>query len=132
MGVGHLAVGFVAKRVSPRTPLAVLMLAAVALDALWATFVLLGLEHARIVPGITAASPLDLYDYPISHSLLTSVLWASAFAAIVQAVLRDRAAAVIAFACVLSHWLLDLVSHRPDLPVGLHGPYLGLGLWRSV
>ncbi len=132
MGVGHLAVGFAAKRAAPRAPLSLLLLGAVLLDALWSTFVLLGIEHARIVPGITAASPLDLYDYPISHSLLTAVLWASGFALTVYAVLRDRAAAGIAWACVLSHWILDFVSHRPDVPVGLHGPYLGLGLWSSL
>jgi membrane-bound metal-dependent hydrolase YbcI (DUF457 family) len=132
MGIGHLAVGFAAKRAAPAVPLLVLLLAATFLDVLWSSFILLGVEHARIVPGITAASPLDLYDYPVSHSLVASLLWTGLAAATFLALRRDRAAAALVGACVLSHWLLDVVSHRPDVPVGWHGPYLGLGLWSSV
>jgi hypothetical protein len=132
MGIGHLAVGFAAKRAAPTVPLVVLLLAATFLDVLWSSFILLGVEHARIVPGITAASPLDLYDYPVSHSLVATLLWTGLGAAAFLAVRRDRATAALVGACVLSHWLLDVVSHRPDVPVGWHGPYLGLGLWSSV
>jgi hypothetical protein len=28
--------------------------------------------------------------------------------------------------------VLDAISHRPDVPVLPHGPYVGLGLWNSV
>jgi hypothetical protein len=132
MGIGHLAVNSAAKRAAPAVPLLVLLLAATFLDVLWSSFILLGVEHARIVPGITAASPLDLYDYPVSHSLVASLLWTGLAGAAFLAVTRDRAAAALVGACVLSHWLLDVVSHRPDVPVGWHGPYLGLGLWNSV
>src|SRR3954471_20638965 len=76
MGIGHLATGFAAKRAVPRVPLAVLLFAATFVDVLWGAFVLSGLEHARPAPGVTAAMPFDLYDYPISHSLLGGILWA--------------------------------------------------------
>ena len=33
---------------------------------------------------------------------------------------------------VFSHWALDLLVHRPDLPLLPHGPYVGLGLWNSI
>ena len=132
MGIGHLAVGFAARRVAPEVPLALLLLAATLLDVLWGTFVLLGVEHARVVPGITAASPLDLYDYPLSHSLIGAAVWSALAAALFLLVPRGRGAVLIVAGCVLSHWVLDVVSHRPDVPVGWRGPYLGLGLWNSV
>ena len=83
MFVGHLAVGFAGKRFAPRTSLGTLLIAAQLPDILWSIFLIAGIEHARIVPGITAASPLDLYDFPISHSLLLDFVWACAFAAFV-------------------------------------------------
>ena len=132
MGVGHLAVGFAAKRAVPRVPLGVLLLAGVFCDLLWGAFLLTGIEHARIVPGITSASPLDLYDYPISHSLLAGILWALVFGGLFFAKNRYRAGAVMLGVLVLSHWALDTIAHRPDMPVFLKGPYLGLGLWNSV
>ena len=132
MGIGHLAVGFAAKRAVPRVSLGTLILAGIFCDALWGLFLLTGLEHARIVPGITRASPLELYDYPISHSLLACVLWALVFGGIYFARNRYRAGAVMLGALVLSHWVLDAIAHRPDMPVFLKGPYVGLGLWGSV
>ena len=132
MGIGHLAVGFAAKRAAPSLPLAVLLLAATLLDVLWSVFLLTGVEHARIVPGITAASPLDLYDYPLSHSLAGAALWTALAVALLLLFRRERRAAAVVAACVLSHWALDVISHRPDVPLGWHGPYLGLGLWSSV
>ena len=132
MGIGHLAVGFAAKWAVPRVPLSLLLFAAVFVDALWGFFVLTGLEHARLEPGATAAMPFDLYDYPISHSLLGGILWALVFGGIFFAAKRYRAGAVMLGVVVLSHWVLDVVSHRPDMPVFLKGPYLGLGLWNSV
>jgi hypothetical protein len=69
----------------------------------------------------------------LSHSLLLDVVWAGAFAAVYFWRRQDRRAAWVIFAAVLSHWLLDWVSHRPDMPLapGLARSY-GLGLWHSV
>lgn len=91
MGIGHLAVGFAAKGAAPRVPLAVLLLAASLLDVLFSSFILLGIEHARIVPGITAASPLDMYDYPLSHSLIAAALWTASCSFAVFLAVRTEA-----------------------------------------
>ena len=128
MGLGHLAVGFGAKRWAPQVSLGALLLAAVLPDMVWGILLLAGVEHARIVPGI-AAIPLQLYDYPISHSLVANVGWAAAFAAVVYAVTRSGRGAVVVAVAVLSHWLLDAFAHLPDMPVLPHGPYVGAGLW---
>jgi hypothetical protein len=132
MGIGHLAVGFAAKRAVPRVSLAILLFAATFVDVLWGLFVLTGLEHARPQPGATAAMPFDLYDYPFSHSLLAGIMWALVFGATFRSFKQYRAGAVMLGFVVLSHWVLDVVSHRPDMPLFLRGPYLGLGLWNSV
>ena len=90
------------------------------------------LEHVRIAPGITAFTPLDFYDYPITHSLIGTLGWAALFAGVWMAVRGRERAAILLAAAVLSHWVLDVIAHRPDMPVLPSGPYLGLGLWNSI
>jgi hypothetical protein len=133
MFVGHLAVGFAGKRLAPKTSLGTLLLATQLADILWPVFILTGIEHARIVPGITAASPLDLYDFPFSHSLVMDVKWAALFGAAYYAVRRYWRGAWVLMLAVFSHWVLDWVSHRPDMPLApaASGRY-GLGLWNSI
>jgi membrane-bound metal-dependent hydrolase YbcI (DUF457 family) len=133
MFIGHFAVGFALKRVAPRTSLGVLMAAPQTLDLLWPIFLLLGLEQVRIDPGNTAFTPLAFDSYPYSHSLAMAIVWGAVFAAayFVRTKLL-RAAGVIAFA-VVSHWILDWITHRPDLPIApWSGTKVGLGLWNSV
>ncbi|HUR79289.1 MAG TPA: metal-dependent hydrolase [Thermoanaerobaculia bacterium] len=126
MFIGHHAAAFAAKRFAPGVSLGTLFAAAILLDLVWPVFLLLGIEHVRIAPGITAFTPLDFYDYPITHSLLAAIGWSVAFAILV------RRQPVIVGATVLSHWVLDFVTHRPDLPLWPGGPKYGLGLWNSV
>ena len=133
MFVGHLAVGFAGKRFAPKTSLGTLLIAAQLPDILWSIFLITGVEHARIVPGITAASPLDLYDFPVSHSLLLDFIWAFAFAGLYFLVKRYARGAWVLLLAVLSHWVLDFVSHRPDMPLAPGLPWKhGLGVWNSV
>jgi hypothetical protein len=133
MFIGHFAVGFAAKKASPRTSLGTLFLASQFLDLLWPVLLILGIEHVRISPGNTAVTPLDFYDYPISHSLATVLGWSVALGGIYFGVRRNFRGAAVVGVCVLSHWLLDAVVHRPDLPLFPGGSVLiGLGLWGSV
>jgi hypothetical protein len=129
MFVGHFAVALAAKKATPRVSLPLLFAAVSFLDILWPLFIVLGIEHARITPGFTAASPLDLYDFPISHSLLTSLLWSVLLGAPFFFWRRVREGLVVA-GCVFSHYVLDFVTHKPDLPLVPGGQArLGLGLW---
>jgi membrane-bound metal-dependent hydrolase YbcI (DUF457 family) len=133
MVVGHFAVGFAAKRVAPCVSLGTLQLASVLPDLLVCGLLLAGVEHIRISPGITAYSYLDAYDIAISHSLMMDLIWAGLFAAAYFRRSRDSRGAWVLFAAVLSHWVLDVVSHRPDMPLapGVHRS-VGLGLWNSL
>jgi membrane-bound metal-dependent hydrolase YbcI (DUF457 family) len=133
MFIGHFAVGFASKKFAPRASLAVLLAAPLFSDMLWPVFLLLGWEHVRIAPGDTRYTPLDLYDYPWSHSLLMTVVWAAAFAAIYRLWKGDSAGTVVVFLGVASHWILDWITHRPDMPLYPGGrAHYGLGLWNSV
>jgi hypothetical protein len=129
MFLGHYAVAFASKRFAPRVSLGLLLTAALLLDLLWPVFVLLDLEQVRIEPGNTAFTPLNFISYPISHSLLATIGWASLFAGAYFLFTRQRVGTVVLWAGVVSHWILDFITHRPDLPVYPDGPVVGLGLW---
>ena len=131
MFIGHFALGLAAKRAAPRLSLAVLFAAAQLADILWPIFLAIGLEHVRIDPGNTAITPLDFVSYPYSHSLALLIIWGVVFGWLVAVRLRPGVFGVIV-ALVVSHWVLDYVTHRPDMPLYPGGPKLGLGLWNSV
>lgn len=132
MFVGHLAVALGAKRAAPNANLAWLMAGVVALDLVWPVFVLAGIEQVRIVPGATAFTPLVFDHYPWSHSLVMSLVWGAALALIARG-RRVSASSLLLVALVVSHWVLDFVSHAPDMPLWPGAsPRLGLGLWNSI
>lgn len=133
MFVGHIALGLAAKRLAPRVSLAVLLSAAQLADILWPVLVALGVEQVRIDPGNTAVTPLDFVSYPVSHSLLLLIVWGVAFGLVYRAIAghNGRALTVLAI-LVISHWVLDFLTHRPDMPLYPGGPKVGLGLWNSV
>ena len=134
MFIGHFGLAFAGKRAAPKASLGTLFVAAQLADLLWPTFLLLHAEHVEIVPGITRVTPLDFVSYPYSHSLVALAVWGALFAGGYALLRRNGwAAPLTLFTLVLSHWVLDVVSHRPDMPVTLTGPTrLGLGLWSSL
>ena len=132
MFLGHFATAYAAKRLAPRTSLGTLFAAAQLPDVIWPVLVLTGVEHATIAPGDTAFTPLRFDSYPVSHSLVTVAAWGAAFAAVHFWRKRRPLDALVLAALVVGHWVLDFVSHRPDMPLWPGGPRLGLGLWNSV
>jgi hypothetical protein len=132
MFIGHIAVAYAAKKAAPKTSLGTLLLAAQLPDLLWPAFLLLGLEHAAIVPGSTAVTPLAFTDYPLSHSLLADIGWGLVLAGVYALWKKNIRGALWLCACVVSHWVLDAISHRPDMPLYPGGHILvGWGLWNS-
>jgi membrane-bound metal-dependent hydrolase YbcI (DUF457 family) len=132
MIIGHYAIGFLASRAEPRLPLWQSMIAVVWLDILHSSLVILGVERAVLVPGITAVVPIDLQHYPISHSLVAAVLWSLLALVVVGLGVKHWRAGVFAALCVFSHFALDLVAHRPDLPLVCGEPKFGFGMWHSI
>jgi hypothetical protein len=132
MFIGHLALGFAAKRVTPRVSLAMLLLASQWADTLWPVFLALGIEEVRIAPGDTAFTPLQFVSYPYSHSLAALVIWGFVVGVVYRGIAGGRRTVWVLSALVVSHWLLDYVTHRPDMPLYPGGATYGLGLWNSV
>jgi hypothetical protein len=134
MFLGHFGLGFAVKKTAPGVSLGVLFMAAQFADLLWPTLVLARLERLDVVPGATVVTPLVFESYPYSHSLLALAAWGVLFAIVYVAATRARVTAGVAIGLlVLSHWLLDVIAHRPDLPLTLSSstPRFGLGLWNS-
>jgi hypothetical protein len=131
--IGHFGAGFGAKRIAPRTSLGTLFLSAQFIDLLWPTLLLAGVERVEVRPGITRVTPLDFVSYPVSHSLALVVCWGVLFSVTYWLIQRYPKGAVVGGALVISHWFLDAIVHRPDLPVTPGGAMrVGLGLWNSL
>lgn len=134
MFIGHFGLGFGAKKAAPAVSLGTLFLACQFADLLWPTLVLLRVERVEIEPSATAMTPLNFVSYPYSHSLAALCLWAVAIGVAYAFLRRARSLAALTLVLlVVSHWVLDVVTHRPDMPLTLNGPErLGLGLWSSL
>jgi len=132
MFIGHYALALAAKRVAPRTSLGTLFLAVQLADMLWPIFLLLGWEHAHFESGPNPFLVLWLDSIPISHSLLTLIAWGALFAGLYHWRTGYAPGALVVALAVISHWVLDFATHRPDMPLYPGGPKLGLGLWNSV
>ena len=132
MFIGHAAVALAAKPLAPRTSLALLFAAAFWVDMVWPVFLLAGIESVKIDPGNTAFTPLDFVHYPWTHSLAAAVAWSFLFALVFYRNSNPGTSLILGL-LVFSHWLLDALSHRPDLPLWPGSETrIGLGLWYSV
>ena len=129
MFIGHYAVGLASKRAAPHASLGALIAAPILLDLLWPIFLLIGREQVVIQPNSNPFLRLDFVSYPISHGLVAVIGWATLFAALYFGIARYALGAIAIWIGVISHWLLDYVVHRPDLPLYAGGRLLGLGLW---
>jgi hypothetical protein len=131
--IGHFALALGAKKYAPQVSLGILFLACQLADLIWPNLVLLGIETLQVVPGITVITPLDFVHYPYSHSLIAILLWSAVFAVFYWLLNRSGTkAAIIIGMLVLSHWVLDVITHRPDMPITFSdSSRIGLGLWNN-
>jgi hypothetical protein len=132
MFVGHLAIGLVAKRIESRVSLGTWVLAASLADLLAFPLLILGVEHFDVEPGTTANRFVGR-NIAYSHSLMTIAAYAALFAVVYFLCRRYRHGALLLSCVVLTHWFLDVVSHRPDMPLapGVSAVF-GFGLWNSL
>jgi hypothetical protein len=129
MFIGHFGAGLAGKKPGKDISLGTLFMAAQWLDLVWPVLVLLNIEIVKINPGDTILTPLNFESYPYSHSLLYTFIWSFLFGAVYFIFKRNFRNSVLLGLLVLSHWVLDLFVHRPDLPLYPGGPLEGFGLW---
>ena len=130
MFIGHFAAGLASKKASPALSLALMFIAVQFLDLLWPILVMLGIETVSIEAGITKLTPLNFTYYPYSHSLLMAIIWGIVFGLVYFMITKKGQNAILLGALVVSHWVLDLIVHRPDLPLTPFGETkLGFGMW---
>ena len=135
MFVGHFAVAFGAKRAVPAVSLGALFIACQLADLVWPLLVIAGVERVSVQPGLTVVTPLDFIYYPFSHSLLAAIAWAVVFGAAYMGLRRaTRGTGAVLAGVVVSHWVLDALTHRPDMPLTMsaESTRVGLGLWNSL
>jgi hypothetical protein len=133
MFVGHLGVALAAKRATPSTSLGWLVGAVTAADLLWPIFLLIGIERVRVAPGTTAVTPFVFESYPWSHSLLMLLAWGLLLAAIARMRGVSAQAGWWIAGLTVSHWVLDVVMHAPDMPLWPgSSPHFGFSLWNSI
>ena len=132
MLLSHVSAGLAGKKFAPKVSLGTLILAGVWSDIVMSILAIAGIEKVRIVPGITLVNPFDMYYYPFSHSLMWTVIWALLFAGVYYFFKKDMRSSIVLGACVLSHCVFDIISHRPDVELipGIGSP-VGMGLWNS-
>jgi hypothetical protein len=132
MFLGHFGLAFASKKASGTAALGTSFLAAQFIDLLWPFFLIAGVEKVEVDPGNTAFTPLKFVSYPFSHSLAAVMIWSLLFGIVYFLLRKKSRAAIILAALVLSHWFLDLLTHRPDLPLSFgDGLKYGLGLWNN-
>jgi membrane-bound metal-dependent hydrolase YbcI (DUF457 family) len=132
MFIGHFAVGFAGKRAAPKASLQMLLFGALLADIIWPILVAAGIEKVRIAPGNTVVTPLEFVSYPWSHSLLMLCVWGLILGLLYRLKTASGRAGLVIGLLVVSHWVLDWITHAPDMPLYPGGPKLGLGLWNSV
>lgn len=133
MFIGHFGVGFGAKKISPEISLGTSFLAAQFIDLLWPFFLMAGLEKVEIDPGNTELTPLNFVSYPYTHSLTGTLIWAMLFALVYYLWKKQGKESLVYALLVLSHWFLDFITHRPDLPLSFsENTKVGLGLWNNA
>ncbi|PKL87176.1 MAG: hypothetical protein CVV23_16685 [Ignavibacteriae bacterium HGW-Ignavibacteriae-2] len=133
MFIGHFGLGLAAKKIDSKPSLGTMFLASQFIDLLWPTFLLLGIETVKVEPGNTAFTPLNFSFYPFSHGLFSVIIWGVLFGGVYYFFKKSIKSSIILGALVLSHWILDLFTHIPDLPILPWSEFkVGFGLWNSV
>lgn len=133
MFIGHFGAGFASKAIDRNISLGTLFLASQFIDLLWPIFLLLGIESVKVDPGNTSVTPLNFTFYPISHSMLSVIVWGILFGTIYYFIKKNLIGSILLGGLVFSHWLLDFLTHRPDLQLFPWSSYkVGLGLWNSL
>jgi membrane-bound metal-dependent hydrolase YbcI (DUF457 family) len=131
MFIGHFAVGLGAKKIAPELNLGILFIACQLLDLIWPVLVLMGIEKVSVDHLATVVTPLNFEYYPFSHSLVMTIVYSLLVGIVAGLFFKSKRLGFVLGLVTASHWVLDFVTHRPDMPIWFEGQKVGLGLWNS-
>lgn len=133
MIAGHFGFAAGVKAAEPQVPLWALMLATVWLDIVFVPLFLAGIETLQPVAGAHGGYGANVIHADYTHSLVGAVGLSVVFGTACGFLWKLRSGIVLGLAS-FSHWLLDLVVHRADMPLLpgdiAHFSKFGFGLWR--
>lgn len=134
MFVGHYAASLALKRFERRASLGVLFLAVQFVDIVFFPLVLLGIERLNIVENFTQSTHFELEYMPYTHSLAGFLIWSGlAYALFRWVFVKSHSVAIVVALAVMSHWVLDVIVHTPDMPLLSDSSLkLGFGLWNNA
>ena len=131
MLIGHYGPAFMIKAIDKKVPLWMLFIAVQVPDIIWGILILLGVEKSSINDELSS-NPLVLSYMPYSHGMLSTIIYSLIIVGILLLFpyfKHNKKTAWWLGAAVFSHWILDFISHRPDLPIIGNSMKVGLGLW---
>lgn len=132
MLAGHIGVAAGAKRWAPQVPLWALLVATFLIDIIFGILWLFGVEDTSPLPGTDGGYGEMAFQIDWSHSMFGTMLLCLVVLILCSRVWGGKGAFVLS-SVVFSHWFLDLIVHRLDMPImpGNAGmtPHVGIGMW---
>lgn len=132
MFIGHFAIGLGAKKFVPQVNLGLLFIFCQLLDLIWPVLVLAGIESVHVDHTATVVTPFMFDHYPYSHSLLATVIYGLVLGVTAGYFFKSKKVGLVTMLVTSSHWILDFITHRPDMPILFEGEKVGLGLWNHL
>jgi membrane-bound metal-dependent hydrolase YbcI (DUF457 family) len=132
--VDHSATALLIKRRFPSVSIVPLLIAVQAMELAWVGFNYLGLEQTTTAPTVRSVADIHLAYMPYSHSVATVTAAALAVWWIIERRLGRPALGRAVAVGVVSHLVLDVATHAPDIALwpGSPFPRLGLGLYSAA
>jgi membrane-bound metal-dependent hydrolase YbcI (DUF457 family) len=130
MFLGHYGAALAGARAAPQVSIGALIAASQLPDLIWPILLLAGVERVQVVQGENSFLNLVFVHYPWTHSLAMVVVWGVIAGLLYRLWRRDDRGAWVLGALVVSHWVLDWITHVPDLPLYPGGAVYGLSAWR--
>lgn len=132
MFIGHFTIAYIATYLFPSVPLWIALVGVSFPDLLWPILMILGVEKATVNKKSPLQKDIDFKSYPYSHSLVLTTIIAFAVSIPISFLLNNKIILLVFPILSASHWLLDIIVHRKDLPLlgfSKKDIKVGFGLW---
>lgn len=132
--INHAATALVIKRLYGTVPMIWILISVQVMELLWVVLNFIGLERTTTDREVRYVGNIHLSEMPYSHSVVT-MSGAAIMSWLVLSQVFSRQDIGIAFGLgIVSHLILDLITHDRDIPLApfIKGPKFGLGLYARL